>query len=115
MNSLLMDKVKAQFVDYSTEHYLAWQEGDNKTANRLNNKLINLYKKVKESEEQSIFVDFLNHKNEGVKLFSAVFLLKTNHELAIDCLNKLVELPGIISSQAKMTLYLWDRDELDLL
>ena len=115
MDSLLMEKTKAKLVDYASKHYIAMCDGNGKMANYIHKKLTSVYNKVRDAGKQEIFIDLLNHQNEGIRHFAAVCLLKTNPKLAIDCLNKLVELPGIISSQAKMTLYLWDRDELDLL
>ncbi len=108
-------EIKNDFVVDATDHHLAILEGDHKKANRLHKKLMKLYKQAKNMECLNIFLEFLDHSNEGVILWAATFLLNTNSEVAVRTLNKLTLHPTIVSMDAKMILELWKKGELELL
>lgn len=112
---MIIEKIKSDFVAQAAEHYSATLEGDYKKANKIHKKLMKLYQKANNIDEKNIFLEFLDAPNEGVRLWAATFSLKSNSELAVNCLNNLVELPTIVSMDAKMILGLWEKGELELL
>ena len=115
MEPINIEKIKSEFVDIASRHLSFTLEGDYKNANKLQAKFLKIYCKVQKVNQQNLFEDLLDHNNEGVRLWAATALLKTNSQLAISCLNELVKLPTITSVDAKMTLDLWRKGELELL
>ena len=116
METINIEKIKTEMIDIASKHLSFTLEGDYKGANKMHTKFIKLYNKVKELNKQNdIFEDLVTYNNDGVKLWAATALLNTNPMLAIDCLNKLVQLHTITSMDAKMVLDLWQRGELELL
>ena len=109
------ENLKSDFINDASAHLEATLKGDFKTANKLHSKLMRLYKKVKESKDESQYLGFLKDINEGVCLWAATFLLRTHTEAAVACLKKLSSSPSIISMDAKMILEMWDKGELELL
>ena len=115
MEAIDVEKIKKEFVEIASKHLLYTLNGDYKNANKLQTKFLKIYNKVNKFHRQGLFEDLLNHDNEGVRLWAATASLKTNPEVAVSCLNKLISLPSITSMDAKMTLDLWEKGELELL
>ncbi len=109
------EKIRKEFIEAAINHNLSILQGDAHKANKFHKKIIKLYQEAKRIEKQNLFLDYLDHSNDGVRLWAATSSLKSNPKAAIDCLNKLMELPTITSMDAKMILNLWNKGELELL
>ena len=112
---MTLEKIIEKFVDAATKHTLASLEGDYKRGNRENDKLMKIYNVVKDMGKQTIFLPYLNHPNEGVRLWAAVFSLKTYPELGTKCLKDLIQLETITGLSAETTLSEWEKGNLELL
>jgi len=108
------EKIKERFLIDSVEHGAAFSIGDNKKANRLHKKLHDLYNHAKEQGQVDVFSESLNDINENVRLWSALFTLKYNPELAVKVLEKLSK-ESNIKMTAEMSLRLWMEGKMDLL
>lgn len=109
-----MEDIKTKFLVEATEHGNAIAVGDYKKANKIHKKLNVLYSKIKEDNQLGVFADLLNENNENVKLWAAIFSLKSSPDIAEKVLEKLTELSSITGLTAKTTLQLWKEGKLDL-
>jgi hypothetical protein len=109
------EKIKERFVIYATERGNALSIGDYKKANKLHKKLHDLYNQAKEQNLSEVFMEFLNDKNENIKLWAATFTLKTEPDLAKKTLKVLSESTHIVGLSAETTLVLWQEGKLNLL
>lgn len=109
------EKIKEKFLVDATEHGQAIAVGDHKKANSIHKKLQNLYSKAKEKNQADIFGEMLNEEDENVRLWAAIFTLKTSTAIAEKALLELTKLPTITGLTAKTTLHLWKEGKMDLL
>ena len=115
METINIEKIKNEFVEIASQHLLFTLEGDYKNANKLQAKFLKIYGKVNKSHRQDLFENLLDHGNEGVRLWAATALLKTNPAVAVSSLKELMNLHTITAMDAKMTLDLWEKGELELM
>ena len=108
------EKIKEKFLIESAEHGTAYSNGDYKRANRLHKKLHDLYNHAKVQNQVDVFSESLNDTNENVRLWSAIFTLKFNSEIAENVLEKLSKQSNI-KMTAETTLNLWREGKLNLL
>ena len=108
-------KVKEKFLVEATEHGKAVAIGEHKKANAIHKKLQTLYKKAKEQNIADVFGEMLNDENENVRLWSAIFSLKTEPVIAEKALQELTKLTSITGLTAKTTLHIWKEGKMDLL
>lgn len=108
---------KENFRTLAFEHGLATLNGDHKMANKIHDKLHDIYKTTMEENRMDIFVDFLGNENEDekVKLWAATFSLKVAPKLAEMELENLSNTKSIIGLNAKVTLKMWKSGSLELL
>lgn len=105
-------KFKDSFYRQAIEHGEAIAIGDHKKANKLHKKLQVLYNQANEQNNAEIFAQFLKDNNDSVKLWAAVFSLKSSPEVALNVLQELSERNKIIGLTAKTTLDLWHSGKL---
>lgn len=108
-------KIKEKFLIDATEHGQAIAIGDHKKANSIYKKLQNLYSKSKEKNQVDVFGELLNDNDENVRLWAAVFTLKTSTVIAEKTLEELTNLTSITGLTAKTILQLWKDGKMELL
>lgn len=108
------EKIKEQFLVQAIEHGIAYSNGDYKKANKIHKKLHELYKKTNQNGFGDVFSEFINNEDENVRLWAAIFTLKTDEKIAIMVLNKLSK-DSNIKMTAKVTLQLWEEGKLNLI
>ncbi|MBD1432692.1 DUF2019 domain-containing protein [Sphingobacterium sp. DN00404] len=108
------EKIKEEFLINAIEHGEAYSNGNYKKANKLHAKLHDLYNYAKKWNQVEVFSELLQDKNESVRLWSAIFTLKFNPEVAEKILIGLKKESGV-KMTAETTLQLWKEDKLDLL
>lgn len=108
-------KLKEKFLVEATEHGQAIAIGDHKKANSIHKKIQNLYKKAKEKNQIDVFAEMLNEEDENVRLWAAIFTLKTSTEVAEKVLQELTKLTSITGLTARTILQLWKEGKMDLL
>ena len=104
-----------KFVEGAVLRGKAISTGDYKTANKLSKKLHDFYIRIKDTDGLNKLAAFLNHENENVRYYAAIYYLKYDEEVALTVLEELTKLPTIISTSAKMTLEAWRKGLLDAL
>ncbi|APD06391.1 hypothetical protein UJ101_00854 [Flavobacteriaceae bacterium UJ101] len=100
-------KKEEKYIELAVSHGKAWVEGDDKEANKIHGKLM----KLKETNDLAL-EDLLNHENESVKLWSAIFLLDKKNEQAVQTLQDIKDNGTSMSSTAMIMLDMWKKGML---
>lgn len=98
-----IDTIKNEFLNLADSYYKAQLEGDWKKGNKFHKKLMEFYKN-KGKNFQNMYIEYINHANDWVRLWAATFLLKSHPDMAIGCLQKLSNEDSIISNFSELIL-----------
>lgn len=98
----------SNFVDLAQRHSQAIDQGDDQLANTIHNQLSKIAKRMQDQDYQSL-KDLANHPNESVRLWSAVFIIKVDADLAIAILEDLKKSHGILALTASTTLDMYKK------
>ncbi|WP_422079429.1 hypothetical protein [Ulvibacterium sp.] len=109
------DSILENFAHYAIEHGIAIGDGNHKKANKMHKFLTNIYIKANENSRSAYFLDYLDHVNENVRLWAAIFSLKIDAKAAESSLNNLSKLSTITGLTAQTTLSMWKDGKLDLI
>jgi hypothetical protein len=110
-----MIDLKNSFIEYAKKHGDATLEGDDKTANKMHDKLSSLYEKIKKEEKWEVLKEVIDLPDESVRLWAATFLLRHDERIALNSLNKLSKSSKIFGLSASTTIDMWHKKMLDLL
>ena len=108
-------ELKNRFLFAASEHGKAFNNGDYKTANKYWKKLNALYQEAKENNEVDVFINLMNDKDQGVKIWASTFSLKFSPKQAKRSLKELSRANSLIGLGAQTTLTLWKEEKLELL
>nr|WP_298793786.1 hypothetical protein [uncultured Allomuricauda sp.] len=111
----LKEELQNEFLNYAIEHEEKVNEGNHEEANRIHNALTKLYKKSTEQINSDIFSEFMNHDNENIRLWSAVFTLNTDATKAKEVLNQISKSSSITALTALTVLDMWEKGMMDLI
>ena len=107
-------EIEEKFLQHSVQHGVLYVNGDYKKANKLHKELHNLYNHAKEQREEELFSEMLDNPDEYVKLWAAIFTLKSKPDIAENILKKL-STNSKVKMTASATLHLWKEVKLELL
>jgi hypothetical protein len=92
----------------------ATEIGDYKKANKNYNNIIKAVDFIRDKKELLVLVPFLEHRNLGVRLWAATYLLPIREKFAIRTLEEISSGKGIHSLTAETTLDEWQKGNLSL-
>ena len=102
------------FEEAAIKHAEATEQGDYKTANKSYALIIKAINFLKEHNELTVLLTFLNHTSAGVRSWAATYLLPIKENEAIKVLEDLVKRTDIHSLDAEATLSEWRKGNLKL-
>jgi hypothetical protein len=104
----------ARYIAAARDHGLATDEGDDLLANRSHDDLHAALRDLIEQGERRILIDLLAHEDASVRAWAATHVLPIAEARAIEVLEELTKLPGIIGFEAEMVLKEWRKGTLVL-
>lgn len=101
-----------RFEKAAIKHAEATECGNYKAANKNYSIIAKVITFLKERDEMQSLSRFLNHHSDGVKGWSATYLLPIDEKRAIQALKEIAEGNGIRSFAAETTLSEWRKGNL---
>lgn len=102
------------FEEAAIKHAEATLNGDFKSGNKLYAILVKAIKFLKDENELTALLTFLNHNSAGVRSWAATYLLPVKEKEAVITLEDLVKRADIHSLDAETTLNEWRNGNLKL-
>jgi hypothetical protein len=102
------------FEQSTLQHTIATETGDYKSGNKAYKSILNSIVYLNQNNKVELLVPFVNHSNNGVRVWAASYLLNSNTGLAVKILEEISVGLGIISYNAQMTLSEWRKGNLKM-
>ncbi|WP_187274351.1 DUF2019 domain-containing protein [Paenibacillus sp. N3.4] len=104
-----------RFIKACVNHGDGTESGNFKKANKAANQIYDVVTELKNQNNLQYLVQFLQHENDSVKLWSAGYLLNLQPEIALSALQTIMGRPkSLVSFSAEVTFSEWQKGTLKM-
>jgi len=107
-----IDSLIFQFLEEAERYSKAILEGNNKVANKANEKMMSIIKAIEGLKGTNRLLEYLDSDNDGIRLCVALNIIKTYPDRAKKTLQEIIIKDNLFSLLAKMGLDLRKNGEI---
>jgi len=109
-------ELRAEYAKFAAEHGAASEEGDSEAANRAFEKLVAVYRALRNLGEtgQNVVAGLMEHESPSVRGWAAAHSLKSHEDKAIATLENLSDGVGAVAFTAEIVLGEWRNGTLEV-
>jgi hypothetical protein len=107
--------LNVRYIEACINHGEGIESGNSKKANKAANQIFEVVTELNNQKNLQYLINFLEHDNDYVILWSAAYLLEIQQDLALCALETIINKPkSLVSFSAKVTLLEWKKGTLKM-